>query len=163
MIASLGSLPSIRNYSLTNLLGIGSFAKVYETEDARTQTQWAIKIIPQCSPDRARMKITLSPHLDHPSFPKFHEAMSDRNFHYVVQEFLPNGTLLQQLNQQHTFSERDERIIFAQILDWVQYLHNEHQVAHVSSSWRTLCSIVHLTSKLLILKDVFHLHNLANL
>jgi 5'-AMP-activated protein kinase catalytic alpha subunit len=125
------SITTLQNYVIGPILGQGTFSKVYQAEEIETKSTYAIKVIPETFARQAEAEISLISCLNHSAFPKFHEALSDNDNHYLVTEFINNGTLLQHLNHHQNFSEHDARIIFSQIFDGVSYLHNVLKIAHL--------------------------------
>jgi serine/threonine protein kinase len=125
------SITTLQDYVVGPILGQGTFSKAYQAEEIATKTTYAIKVIPQTFAKQAEVEINLISCLNHSAFPKFHEALSDKENHYLVTEFINNGTLLRHLNHHQKFSEHDARIIFSQIFDGVSYLHNVLKIAHL--------------------------------
>jgi serine/threonine protein kinase len=125
------SITTLHDYVIGPILGQGTFSKVYQAEKIETKTTYAIKVIPETFAKQAEVEINLMSCLNHSAFPRFHEALSDEENHYLVTEFVDNGTLLQHLNHHQNFLEHDARIIFSQIFDGVSYLHNVLKIAHL--------------------------------
>jgi serine/threonine protein kinase len=124
-------LATLRNYTVTHLIGEGSYSQVYAAEDTLTHTPHAIKVIPRSFSTQAESEINILSSLSHRSCVHLYESLSDDLAYYLITDHVSNGTLLQHMNYSHAFPEHDARQIFAQLFDGIRYLHDVQQVAHL--------------------------------
>jgi 5'-AMP-activated protein kinase catalytic alpha subunit len=136
MSLDLSKSPALSNYSIHEPLGQGSMSTIHRAIDLRTNSECAIKCIsiPENPSSRwlsqTSSELTIVRLLNHPRIVRCHEILSDDRAHFVVFELLHDGTLLHHLHVRDHFSEADVRVIFADILEGVCYLHGSVRVIH---------------------------------
>ncbi|MBD1940050.1 SUMF1/EgtB/PvdO family nonheme iron enzyme [Microcoleus sp. FACHB-68] len=132
-------VPLLRGrYSIISALGQGGFGKTYLAEDEDRRK--AICVVKQFSPSPAIQ--TSAPALqkaielfhqeaerllhleDHPQIPTLFAYFEQDTYLYLVQQFIKGQTLIEELEQQGTFSEAKIRELLNDLLPILQYVHN---------------------------------------
>lgn len=132
--------PLFRNrYRVKKVLGEGGFGRTYKAEDAdRLDDPCVIKqFIPQVQGKTALVKAAAMFQQEavrlyelgenHPQIPRLLAYFEQGNCLYLVQEFIPGKTLLQEAVQ--AFSETQIRALLANLLPVIQFIH-QRQVIH---------------------------------
>jgi calcium-dependent protein kinase len=107
---------------LVTLLSTGEkrIAKVIAKGDARKNQQLAHEYFIQCQ-------------LDHKNIIKTYECFEDAQKFYIIMQYCAGGELfarIEKRNRNVRYTEREAAFILRQIVEGVQYLHNEHKIAH---------------------------------
>ncbi|MBN8725563.1 MAG: DnaJ domain-containing protein [Acidobacteria bacterium] len=64
--------------------------------------------------------------LQHPGIPKLHAYFHEKNYSYLVQDFIPGFTLAEEVeNNKRTFDEQEARTLLMELADILEYLHNQ--------------------------------------
>jgi serine/threonine protein kinase len=114
----------ISNYQIKDILGFGSFSKVYSATNLETLQNVALKIIPK--PFDVDKEIRILQKLDHPNLIKFYAKIETENYYFIFQDLFQSKTLLQLVNETHGLSEENIRGIFVQICNALDYLHQKN-------------------------------------
>lgn len=62
--------------------------------------------------------------LQHPGIPKLYAYFTDKDYSYLVQDFIPGHTLAEEIDKhKHIFSEQDVRFVLLELADILDYLH----------------------------------------
>lgn len=117
----------------TEQIGRGQFSIVYrcETKDG----EFALKVIPkreiQDNEDRERLQreIDALSLLQHPNLVHLHAAFCDDSNFYLMLDLCEGGELQKVLDAKTRFTEDESRIVFAQVVAALDFLHC-HSVAH---------------------------------
>lgn len=126
---------TIGNYKLIKKIGSGIYSCIYLGQVIRTQEEVALKIF-----DRRKItdlgiikyletELRFSTRLNHPNLAKVYEIIYQENFIVIVMEYLPNGNLIDVLQNKSTFSFKERLEISSQIVDAIDYLH-ERGIVH---------------------------------
>jgi serine/threonine protein kinase len=75
-------------------------------------------------------EIIIFKQMDHPFIAKLFFATTERDGYALVQEYVPNGTLLDFIHTHGPLAENQIRHYFLQLLSAVEYLHSIRSVAH---------------------------------
>jgi len=119
-------------YQLGNLLGMGSFSKVFYAEDKRTGLQFAAKMIRKVDAvkDANLMKeVSIMRRACHPCVLKFHglfsglDPVEGKHVWIILTEFLGGGELFGRVRTQGHISETRAAIITMQLLSALRCLH----------------------------------------
>ncbi|CAK68017.1 unnamed protein product (macronuclear) [Paramecium tetraurelia] len=108
------------------LLGQGTYGQVVKAKLKGSKQQRAIKIIPKNkvrNPERFRREIEIMRNLDHPNIIKLFETFEDVRNVYLVMELCEGGELFDRIIDKGHFSENEAKIIFLQIMQAVNYCH----------------------------------------
>ncbi|CAD8093543.1 unnamed protein product [Paramecium primaurelia] len=108
------------------LLGQGTYGQVVKAKLKGSKQQRAIKIIPKNkvrNPERFRREIEIMRNLDHPNIIKLFETFEDARNVYLVMELCEGGELFDRIIDKGHFSENEAKIIFLQIMQAVNYCH----------------------------------------
>ncbi|OWF38998.1 CBL-interacting protein kinase 10-like [Mizuhopecten yessoensis] len=122
-------------YMFGETIGEGPRSKVKKAVRKQTNEIVAIKVIKKkCFKKEAVEKfvtreIRLNHTLQHPGLLDLYSVYSSGTSYFLVMEYAPNGDLLEFVNRLDRLSEPDARRIFKQLLDIVNYLH-ENGVCH---------------------------------
>lgn len=123
-----GEVLSSANFTEEQLLGNGSFARVYRAKSNSTGRSYALKklsmlkikslgMLPQL-----RKEISVMSLCSHENIIYLYCAFEENNFTYLIQE-LADGSLFDQMASTRTFSERQVANYVADIVRAVDYLH----------------------------------------
>ncbi|OHS95547.1 CAMK family protein kinase [Tritrichomonas foetus] len=113
-------------------LGKGTFSKVFLGEHDLTHLKVALKVINKStnlSPERIKKifeEIDILQSLDHPFIIKFLKNHEDSENYYIVQEYAPNGSILDYLNNNTRLTEAMARRFFTEILIAAEFMHKNH-------------------------------------
>lgn len=125
------------NYKIVTKLGTGSFATVWEVEDIKTGTHYAMKIIPLItdakdlnSEERLKNELAVNNIAHHPNIANFKEYIEDEKNAFLVFELCSNGTLGDLLNRLGQIPEDELRTYFIETAKGLRYLHEEANVIH---------------------------------
>lgn len=122
-------------YRFVKFVGQGAFSKIAVAEDLKLHKEVAVKIL-----DRRQIwenglleyterELRLIQRMNHPSLPAVQDIIYDESSIMIVMEYLPNGTIIDSLNNK-IFMTLNERIeICYKILEGIAYMH-ERGIAH---------------------------------
>jgi calcium-dependent protein kinase len=118
-------------YKIKNILGVGSFGRVFLAQNIYTLELIAMKEIPKTSEDlltdsEIMDEIEILKNLDHPDIVRIMEFYNTESSYYIINEFCPGGELYDQIN--NVFSETQIAVMFRQILSGLAYLHSNNIV-----------------------------------
>lgn len=122
-------MKTVGKYKIDQLLGSGSFGKVYQCTDTDTHQLYAIKVI---SLDLIRenklelqlkKEFTLLKKLNHENIIKLTETLRTKKFIFLITELICGGDLYDYLNTNGPMCEKDAQRIFGQIINAVDYCH----------------------------------------
>lgn len=110
-------------YKYIDLIGRGSFATVYLCHCLKYNNLFAIKRVQKHKVADQEINSLIT--LIHPYIVKLYDKFSDENYHYLVLEYCPNGTIKQKNKLDYG------RFVFyaKQILEVIDYCHSQ-QIAH---------------------------------
>ncbi|PXF41769.1 Myosin light chain kinase A [Gracilariopsis chorda] len=117
-------------YELGQSLGEGAFAKVVMGLDRTTLEKFAVKIIEKQSDDELGQQfvwreLNVMKNVNHPNIVRTYDIFDTKNRLYIVLEYMPGGTLGEILKKVGRFTESQAKIILADILNGVAYLHDK--------------------------------------
>lgn len=117
-------------YRRGRLLGKGGFARCYEVIQTDTKRAYAGKVVNKLrisKPNqREKMQREIAVHcqLNHQNIVAFHHHFDDDENIYIILELCSQKSLAQILKLRRTFTEPEVRYFVLQIVDGLQYLHN---------------------------------------
>lgn len=125
----------VKGYLVDSQIGCGSNATVYKSIHLSTGVPVALKVINKSGMSGRDLvclqhEVEIMRTLDHPYIAKYFESFQDDECYYISMEFIPNGTLLDRINETHGFNEQAARKVFVQMLSALNYLHAYKNVAH---------------------------------
>lgn len=88
-----------KKYRINNLLGEGSFGKVYACINTITGKRHAIKLVPKSSLNDPilvclmKQELEIVAELDHPHIVRILELIEDERYYYTVSEVVSGGEL----------------------------------------------------------------------
>lgn len=108
-------------YDINELIGQGGYGKVYKAMHKDTGIFRAVKCLKKKGLDQENMKSIMSEFdalrkLDHPNLVKLIEIYEDKDYIFLVQEYLSGLQLYDELCVREKFSEEDARMVFKQAL-----------------------------------------------
>ena len=120
------------DYKLISKLGKGSFGKVYEVKNIKTNQTRAMKSIKKSENkeenDELLNEIEIMIKLEHPNIIKIYDYYYDKNNYYIIMEYVSGGELYDYITKEQNFSERKTKIIMSQLLHALNYLHSNNIV-----------------------------------
>ena len=132
--------PFDNNYKLLNLVGEGTFGKVYRCLHLPTNQIRALKIveIPNSESkiselninlidkkDKIFNEIELLAQFDHPYIMKLYEYYKTDSHYYISLEYLEGGDLYEYVSKVKQFTDLDAAKIMSQVFSAVSYLHSK--------------------------------------
>ena len=123
-------------YKVERSIGKGSYGKVKLAYDLHNHySPVALKLIHRSTIKKAvhytriKRETNLLKALDHPNVLKVVDSFETASEHVLVMEFVKGKDLFDYITKQGKLPEDDARVIFVQLLDALEYLH-EHRVVH---------------------------------
>ncbi|MER2090479.1 MAG: protein kinase [Sporosarcina sp.] len=123
-------------YEILSVIGTGSYGIVYLCKDLKSQGNCVVK---QLRPSKRRNKkevklfegeTVILRTLNHKNMPMFYEAFSNNEYFYYAMSFIEGDNLEDQIFfSKKTFNEKEALLILAQLLELVDYLH-ENDIYH---------------------------------
>ena len=121
----------LNNFYIEDLLGKGGFGEVYLVQLKKTDNIYALKAI-----DKKRvLKESVRKYVENerrvyekfhnPFIVKFYRAFQSELYLYLLIEYMPNGDLKGYIKKYKTFSEKDVRIVSAQVILALEHLHKQ--------------------------------------
>jgi serine/threonine protein kinase len=122
----------IGKYHVQHVLGTGNFGKVYFATNSEDESPWAIKVLDkkifeknEKMRNQLRREIEIITTVNHANIMKVKEAISSSTKIFLVLEYLPNGTLQDELERSGgRFSEDRARAYVRQISEGMDYCHS---------------------------------------
>ena len=124
-------MKQVRNYTLTRVLGEGTYGKVwYAVDTSNIHQQFAIKVVPLSTLIGARRKymdseIDILRNLRAKYSVRFIENFQTENNLYLVTEFCPGGDLDEYISKNGPLSDAVGRRVLAQIVIGLDELHSQ--------------------------------------
>ena len=120
------------NYKILSKIGKGTFGKVYEVKNKKTNQIRAMKTIKKSENNEENEEllneIEIMIKLEHPNIIKIYDYYLDKDNYYIIMEYISGGELLEYINKEKIFSERKTKIIMSQLLHALNYLHSNNIV-----------------------------------
>eukprot|EP01022_Parablepharisma_sp_SALTPOND_P011754 TRINITY_DN149_c0_g1_i1.p1 TRINITY_DN149_c0_g1~~TRINITY_DN149_c0_g1_i1.p1 ORF type:complete len:625 (-),score=42.93 TRINITY_DN149_c0_g1_i1:6772-8646(-) len=120
------------NYSFGKVIGKGKYAEVYYASHLQTNVPYAIKAIDKtmilAKPSRLialNNEIRILQSLTHPNICKLYEIYENRNYIHLVLEYLPDGSLLKNVEMKGEYPECEAKQVFKGLLDAMNYFHSK--------------------------------------
>jgi len=130
------SLDFDANYYLKELIGKGSFSKVYLGVRYKDKEELAIKIIKKkkiiksIESRKALIKeIEIMRKINHPRIVKLHEVYENDTSIFLVMEYLRGGELLQYMRSKGVLTEKNALVVIKSTLEALEYCHRL-QIVH---------------------------------
>ncbi|OHT11900.1 CAMK family protein kinase [Tritrichomonas foetus] len=121
---------SKHHYKVRSKIGIGGYSSVYLVFSERYQQSFAIKIIPiqQCKTSYD-CEIQSLIGLNHPNIIKMYEHFKDDKFLYIVFDYCPNGSLMDEIDMKGKINEPRFLILFREVCTALRHCHSKN-IAH---------------------------------
>lgn len=129
-------LKHVGPYTLLEEVGSGSTCTVWKAKHTVTQLIVAIKIIPKTklsTPNKITRfirEIELLKKAEHPLIVEFYQHIEDEENHYLVMEYISNGSLASHIHETGPLSEQLSKKIFVQLFSVLEYLHKKLHIIH---------------------------------
>ncbi|KRW99188.1 Protein kinase-like domain [Pseudocohnilembus persalinus] len=120
-----------QDYQIGRLLGKGSYGAVYvcknkHNDDIRVMKKMAKEGLTKEELQKNMVTdVAILQKLTHPSVMKTFEFYSDENMFYIVSEYCEGGSLMDRLQQQELFSEKEAANVVKQLLEAINYSHSQ--------------------------------------
>lgn len=114
-------------YEMKAFIGKGGMSAVYLAEHKRLRTQWAVKMVRKQQGARFDFlaESNILKRLQHPMLPRIVDIFEDRDFIYIVEDYVQGITLEDLLKQQKRVEESMGIQWFQALCGVLQYLHNQ--------------------------------------
>lgn len=128
-MSNLSSFHRIGNYIITKKIGHGSFAKVFEATHELTGRRVAVKVLSIARINAANMaekierEISILKLLRHPNIISLYEAIYQKDYIFLVMEYVAGGELFDYIVKKGRISENEARRFAQQIVACVHYCH----------------------------------------
>jgi calcium-dependent protein kinase len=115
-------------YEVVSFLGRGGFSSVYKAKHKNSGTIRAIKEFTKKDKKSSKLpnEIGIQRSISHPNITKAYEWFEDKNYFYLVTEYLSGGDLLEAVGKLKSFGEVEVAIIMKQLLSSLSYLHSKN-------------------------------------
>lgn len=124
-------LKSVGTYALGDVIGEGSFSIVREAFlKNRSNETYACKIIPKIKfkernlAMRFQLEIRVMQALHHPNIVQIYDIFRDKQFYYVIMEYVKGGTLFDYICNNRRIHENDAKDFMYQIFNAIKYIHS---------------------------------------
>jgi len=116
-------------YEKLNAVGMGGFAECYRCRHNQSQREYAVKIINKIADKRCYDEVEIMSKVSqHPNIVTMVDLFEDRDYVYLVLEFMKGGELYDKIIKQKVFSEREASQVIHQIAKVLEYLHSNNIV-----------------------------------
>ena len=126
----------IEDLKLIKLLGKGSYGEVYLSKKLNSNKLYATKKINKTIADTEmrryfKYEINILKMLNHPNIVKLEEVKTDKNYYYIVMEYINGGELSDYLKKyklkyQRAFPEEIVQYLMRQIIKALIYIHDRN-------------------------------------
>ncbi|KAJ7341508.1 hypothetical protein JRQ81_005692 [Phrynocephalus forsythii] len=118
-------------YETIQMIGEGSFGKVFLAERKQDNQQCVIKEIsltklPRKEKESSEKEVTLLARLKHPNIVDFYTSFQEKNKLYIIMEYCDGGDLMKRINMQHGVLFDEDKILgwFVQISLGLKHIHD---------------------------------------
>eukprot|EP01097_Dermamoeba_algensis_P009991 TRINITY_DN71_c0_g1_i6.p1 TRINITY_DN71_c0_g1~~TRINITY_DN71_c0_g1_i6.p1 ORF type:complete len:288 (-),score=58.99 TRINITY_DN71_c0_g1_i6:395-1258(-) len=125
---------TIEDFDLLNVIGRGSFGKVFQVRKKNTGKIFALKvlnkktIIERNEVDHTKAERNILQKLIHPFLMNLHYSFQTPDKLYFVMDYVNGGELFYHLQKDRKFSEERTRFYCAEIVLGLEYLHSENVI-----------------------------------
>ena len=129
-------MQKIGPYTVTELIGEGGTSSVWKGFHTVSNLAVAIKIISkeylksETKVTRFTREIELLKSMEHPLIVDFYQHIEDEKNHYLIMEYLPNGSLDKYIKDNGPLSEQTTMKYFVQLFSVLSYLHKTVHIMH---------------------------------
>ncbi|OMJ87319.1 hypothetical protein SteCoe_11005 [Stentor coeruleus] len=123
------------DYVSLSVLKVGTLAEIIRVKHIPTKTYRALRVIPKhrlikgnIDPNTFSIQATLHSKLSHPNIIEYIEHFSDEKYFFIVTELCKGFSLLRKSKQVEKFSEIEASNTMYEILQAVEYMHNNNIV-----------------------------------
>ncbi|OHT12709.1 CAMK family protein kinase [Tritrichomonas foetus] len=148
-------MSSINGYQLIDMVGIGTFSKVYQAKRLKDEAIVCLKIIDKnnyANETELRYlerEILIVKELSHQNIIETFSVIDDGQQILLEMEYLPNGTLLNYVNLREKIGEVEAKHLFRQMLSAIDYLHNHAHITHRDLKFENFMFTENYTMKLI--------------
>lgn len=129
--------PCNQHYTMTRVLGQGSFATVKRAKCKKDQSDWAVKIISkkalgQEDVDLLQKEVSIMEDLSrlrHPNIVRLREVFDCKDYFYMVMELCTGGEVFDRIVEKENYSETEARVAVRQVVEAIKVCH-DHGIVH---------------------------------
>lgn len=120
------------DYTLLGEIGHGTFSHVYKATQKGSNQIVAIKIVPKRKGIMTQLnkEIDILRAIDHPFIVHLYGVIEEPLYIAIIEEFVEGVPLTKLIDISYTIAERQLKVIFAQLLVTLEYLHNTVHITH---------------------------------
>lgn len=123
----------IDNFEIGNVIGTGQYGVVYRAIDLVTNQTVAVKMIMKGDSsvnEIYQREIQIMHDMHHPLITECYYDCEDNDRFFIIMEYVPKGSLLEYVNNKGNLNEVEAQKLFVELVDVLEYLHQEKQVVH---------------------------------
>jgi len=121
----------VGKYKMMEVVGVGSFGKVYRAVNQDDNKEWALKVLDKAMIEKANMLSQVKRELGimlkvrHKYVIYAGEVIASTKKIFIVTEYLPGGTIMEKVEKHGKFSDEKARFYFRQLIEGIQFLHKK--------------------------------------
>ena len=124
----------LREYSIKNIIGKGTFSIVKLGIDRKTGEKVAIKILEKKKilnnndAERVEREIEILKNINHINLIKINKIKEDSNNYYMIMEYCEIGELFQYIIKRRKLDENESAYFYFQLINGLEYIHSKNIV-----------------------------------
>ena len=121
----------LREYSIKNIIGKGTFSIVKLGINRRTGEKVAIKILEKkkiltkSDAERVKREIDILKNINHINLIKINKIKEDSKYYYIIMEYCEMGELFNYILKKRKLNENESAYYFFQLIKGLEYIHSK--------------------------------------